>query len=89
MAAMAGMGEMDMPGMLMPMKRFWGPADFALGFVMWAVMMVGMMTPTAAPTVLLFAKVQRTRRERDHPFVPTFVFLAGYLAAWTAFSLAA
>ncbi len=89
MHRMAGAGEMDMPGMLMPMKRHWSAWDGVLGFVMWSVMMVAMMVPSVSPTLLLFAKVNRARRERDDPFVPTFVFLAGYLAAWTAFSAVA
>ena len=58
-------------------------------FLMWAVMMVAMMIPSAAPMVLTFAAVQRKRREQEQPFVPTIFFLAGYLAVWTAFSLVA
>ena len=52
---MAEMGmTMDMP---------WTTADVVLTFAMWAVMMVGMMTPSAAPVLLLFAAMRRgTRR---------------------------
>jgi predicted metal-binding membrane protein len=52
-------------------------------------MMVGMMTPSAAPMVLVFATLNRNKRARDQNFVPTSIFLLGYLAAWGAFSLAA
>jgi predicted metal-binding membrane protein len=55
-------------------------------FLMWTEMMVAMMLPSAAPMILTFALVNRQRRERDQPFVPTAIFSAGYLAAWTAFS---
>ena len=40
----------------------WSAADFALTFAMWAVMMVGMMVPSAAPMSLLFAAVARKAR---------------------------
>lgn len=58
-------------------------------FLMWWVMMIGMMLPSAAPMTLTFATVNRRRRERGTPYVPTAVFVAGYLLAWGAFSLAA
>ncbi len=69
--------------------RPWSVADFWLTFPMWAVMMVGMMVPSAAPMILLFVGVQRNSREKGGAFIPTGVFLSGYLIAWTVFSLAA
>ena len=56
-------------------------------FLMWAEMMVAMMIPTVAPTVLTFALLNRKRREQERPFVATSAFLGGYLAVWTVFSL--
>ena len=70
----------------MPLKP-WSVADFALMFVMWWVMMVGMMTPSATPMILTFATVNRRKRARGRPFVPTAMFVAGYLLAWGVFSL--
>ncbi len=67
----------------------WTALDAALMFVMWAVMMVGMMLPSAAPMILLYAAVCRKQRGRGHVFAPTGAFAAGYLVAWTLFSLAA
>lgn len=64
----------------------WGAVDFALNFVMWSVMMVAMMVPSAAPMVLLFATVNRKRRQEQRPFVPTGLFLAVYVAVWASFS---
>jgi predicted metal-binding membrane protein len=73
-------GMQDMAGMSM---------SAVLMFLMWWVMMVGMMLPGALPMTLTFATVNRRRRERGTPYVPTAVFVAGYLFAWGAFSLAA
>lgn len=70
----------------LPDLRAWTVPDLALLFVMWAVMMVAMMTPTVGPMVLTFALVNRKRREREQPFVSTGMFLLGYLIVWTAFS---
>ena len=64
----------------------WSTAQLLPLFLMWAEMMVAMMLPSAAPMILLFAVVNRRRREQEQPFVPTGVFLLGYLAVWTVFS---
>ena len=53
--------------------RSWTGVDFFLMFVMWAVMMVAMMVPSAAPMILLFATVNRRRQEQSRPFVATGV----------------
>ena len=60
-----------------------------LMFAMWVVMMVAMMTPSAAPMILLFAVVNRKLREQQKPFVPTGIFLFGYLVVWSLFSAVA
>jgi predicted metal-binding membrane protein len=55
---------------------------------MWAVMMAGMMAPSAAPVFLLYAQTRSTRSAgATSPAV--FLFGSGYLAVWTAFSAAA
>ncbi len=64
-------------------------ATLSLTFAMWWVMMAAMMLPAAAPTILLFAAVNRKSGERGHPMVPTAVFAAGYVVAWGGFSVAA
>jgi predicted metal-binding membrane protein len=80
-----------MPGMAMPdmAMRGWSTVEFLLLFLMWATMMVAMMLPSAAPMILLMASVQRRRRERASPAVPTAIFAAGYLLVWTGFSAGA
>ncbi|MDA0204140.1 MAG: DUF2182 domain-containing protein [Acidobacteria bacterium] len=82
------MKQMDME-MAMPQMQAWGAVEYVLMFVMWAVMMAAMMIPSAAPMILMFARVNRERREQQRPYVPTAVFLAGYLTVWTAFSAVA
>ncbi len=89
---MAGM-DMAMPGMesgpnaASPVA--WTPADGLLTFLMWSVMMVAMMTPSAAPMILLYARVVRKRGGAGLPYAPTTAFFAGYLAVWFAFSAGA
>lgn len=86
------MGEMDMSGvanMAMPYTKPWSGVDLALLFVMWSVMMVAMMVPSAAPMILLFAKVQRQRPEYRSPLAPTAALTVGYVLVWTGFSVAA
>jgi predicted metal-binding membrane protein len=88
-ATMPGMGMADMPGMAMPRAHAWDQVDVVLLFVMWAVMMIAMMVPAAAPMVLTFAMVQRKRQEQDRATVPTVVFLFGYALVWTAYAAVA
>ncbi len=66
----------------------------ALGFYVgvWVVMMAAMMFPSIWPMVVTYARIQRGRREqgksRSGP-VAVALFVGGYIAAWTAFGLAA
>jgi len=61
---------------------------FLAVLIMWAVMMVAMMLPSAAPTILLFAALMRTRTPAS-PLPPTAIFAAGYVLVWGVFSLVA
>jgi predicted metal-binding membrane protein len=67
----------------------WTPTYAGLMMVMWWVMMVAMMVPSASPMILLYARIQRSQRMKGAPFVPTSVFAAGYLVVWGAFSVLA
>src|SRR5712691_337191 len=86
--AMIDTGVCACAGMKMsgPDVQAWSPAQLVPLFLMWAEMMVAMMVPSAAPIVLTFAAVNRKRREQERPFVPTGIFLLGYLAVWAGFS---
>jgi len=89
----AGMDEMDMgasgAGSVMPQMRPWGGVDLLLTWIMWSVMMVAMMVPSAAPMVLLFAAADRKRGPSRSPLGTTGLFLLGYLVVWIAFSAGA
>lgn len=54
---------------------------------MWSAMMVAMMLPSAAPAILLYARVHRHAVGASAP--PTMAFLAGYLACWIGFAMLA
>src|SRR5438309_4160890 len=86
MRSMLGEAEMH-AAMGMPEMQSW-TRELAALFVMWAVMMVGMMLPSAAPLVLLILAVYRRRDDR-HTRLNSILFVSGYLLAWTIFSLAA
>ena len=63
-----------------------------LFLAIWVVMMVAMMFPTASPMILVFARVQRDRRDlrsSGRAFVPTWVFVGAYLLIWALFGVLA
>ena len=95
----AGEMAMDMPSdasmdgpmggaMVMMQIADWTPGYFVMMFLMWAIMMVGMMVPSAAPIVLVYASFSR-KNEKASPYLSTGSFLGGYLLVWTGFSLIA
>jgi predicted metal-binding membrane protein len=67
----------------------WTADEFGLRLLMWAVMMVAMMVPTAVPMTLVYAAVARKAAAQNNPVAPTFLFVAGYVAVWSLFSVAA
>lgn len=73
----------------MPSMRTWTPVDLALLALMWSVMMTAMMVPSATPMILMFDGIQRRRLAQGRAFVPTVLFLLGYLAVWSGFSILA
>lgn len=79
MGGIAGMAQL----------RPWTALDASLMFIMWAVMMIGMMVPSATPVILLYARVCRRQSNGEQPLVPTGAFTMGYITAWAAFSIAA
>ncbi len=54
----------------------------ALFIALWAVMMVAMMLPSAAPMILMFSTVYAGKRQKGQPFVPTWIFVSAYLLVW-------
>ncbi len=60
-----------------------------LFLVMWVVMMVAMMFPTAAPMIITFHRVQVGKRQHGQSFVSTWVFVAAYMLVWALFGVVA
>lgn len=79
----------DHPSALHVHFRPWAAADFGATLLMWSVMMVAMMAPTAAPMLLTVARIGRAQSASSAPLLPAAAFLAGYLLIWTGFSLLA
>jgi predicted metal-binding membrane protein len=73
-------------GMVMPSQAPWDLADLGTTVVMWGVMMVAMMLPSATPLLLLFARSQRPRVGPAEGSVRTGLLAAGYLAVWLGWS---
>jgi predicted metal-binding membrane protein len=71
---------------IMPMGASSRLLDAALMFLMWAVMMVAMMLPSAAPMLATYARIA-SAREGTRAF-DVWMFAGGYFVAWTVFSLA-
>ncbi|MFO1091136.1 MAG: DUF2182 domain-containing protein [Hyphomicrobiales bacterium] len=84
------MGGMDMGGMAMQPTP-WTPLHALEILAMWWIMMVAMMLPSALPAILLYAALSRRTSARSATAVaaPAWLFAAGYLVTWGAFSLAA
>ncbi|MFQ5937152.1 MAG: DUF2182 domain-containing protein, partial [Acidiferrobacterales bacterium] len=75
-------------GTMMALKP-WSGLDFALMFLMWAIMMVAMMVPSVTPVVLLYAAVVRKTAPQQHYGASVGAFVLGYVIAWSVFSLGA
>src|SRR6516225_10300553 len=97
-ADMEDMGGMDMSGFrtiptgmgwMAPVTAPWGTIEFAFVFVMWAVMMIGMMTPSAAPMILIYARVGRQAAQQGKPLAASAYFATGYLLTWIGFAVIA
>lgn len=90
MSISSGTGtSMNMADPLMLMIAPWTGTTFLLMFMMWWVMMTGMMVPSAAPMILLFALVHRKTLADMNPLLHTTMFTLGYLLTWGVFSAVA
>jgi predicted metal-binding membrane protein len=76
-------------GLMVPAHTPWRAMEFAFLFAMWTVMMVGMMTPSAAPMIVMYARMGRQTETQGTPFAATVWFTAGYFLVWVAFALLA
>lgn len=62
-------------------------ADLWLTFMMWTVMMVAMMLPSASPMIAMYARVASGRAASPRSGV--WLFAGAYVVVWTVFSAAA
>lgn len=86
----AGDSSVAMGDGAMPMH--WTPLYWMLMVSMWWIMMIAMMLPSAAPTILLYARVHRHEQHKRNlapGVVPSSLFAGGYLAVWFGFSVLA
>lgn len=80
------------PPRLTPAPGVWDAGYWLIMLTMWWVMMVAMMIPSAAPMILLYARVARHGEPRgpvEGSLARASVFAAGYLTCWLIFSLLA
>ena len=84
---MAGVGGEGAVSVATP--HVWTLGDVMFLFLMWAVMMVGMMLPSAAPMTLLYVGMACKADRQGTPIPATASFVVGYLAMWVGFSLGA
>jgi predicted metal-binding membrane protein len=98
LSADMSMGGMDMSGfrmipsgigLVIPAHMPWRAMEFALVFAMWTVMMFGMMTPSAAPMFLMYARIGRQTEAQSGPLAATVWFAVGYFLVWVGFALLA
>lgn len=82
----SGSGSM---GTISPELGEWSLGQFLTMLMMWSVMMVGMMTPSVAPMILIYARVAREASTRGTPFASSAWFASGYFLAWIGFALLA
>jgi len=70
-----------------PMSGIWSFSDFFLLFIMWAVMMIAMMTPSILPMIMLFTSLNSKKIKENKPSASPLNLLMGYLLSWVLFSL--
>jgi predicted metal-binding membrane protein len=83
------MTSMGMPPGMTIAPAPWTGRTFLLMFLMWWIMMIGMMIPSALPMILLHERVQKHNLGAGPALQLSALFTLGYLAAWALFSIAA
>ena len=90
-SSMKAPGTMDskLNNIVMPQMEKWTLNDILTTFAMWSVMMIAMMLPSAMPMILVFSAVNKKRHSFGNQFVPTSIFVFGYIIVWVVFSFVA
>lgn len=71
------------------MTSTWDPTQLMLLWAMWAVMMAGMMLPTAAPLLLIYGAAVRRTEAAPRAALRMYAMAGGYLLVWSVFSVGA
>ena len=66
-----------------------GLTTFLVSLTMWLAMSVAMMLPSAAPMLRTYADIAQTAAAKGEDARSVWTLALGYLAVWTAFSMAA
>lgn len=86
------MPGMDMSAAASTGRIAWSFTHWALLIAMWWIMMIAMMTPSATPAILIYARVHRhafAQGQHQDMLAPTGAFASGYLLAWLGFAVVA
>ena len=60
--------------------------DVIIHFLMWFLMMLAMMLPSATPVILMFDRISTQRKKLQYQYVPIINFVLSYLVVWILFS---
>ena len=67
----------------------WTAVDLLLLFMMWTIMMIGMMLPSAVPLFLNFTAETRLKHKDKGAIAPATALALGFIVVWTGFSVVA
>ena len=85
------MANMHLVDMWMPPQagaRAWSAYDLLMLLLMWVLMMAAMMLPSSLPMALIYASIRKGRLQKKQPTAPVVLLIAGYVGAWSVYSLA-
>jgi predicted metal-binding membrane protein len=84
----SGMGVFDALCQSLAMPHgTWGVSGFAIVALMWGVMTLAMMLPSASPMILTYAEIADTAARKHERIVSPFVLAAGYTLVWLGFAI--
>ena len=83
---------LDMPSgnmMSMASTNPWASSELYSMLLMWVIMMVGMMLPSATPMILIYTRAVHKKSSSTDAKILSSIFITGYLLIWVFFSVAA
>ena len=75
--------------LMMPINASWSLSSIVAVFVMWTMMMLAMMLPSAAPMILNFDRISKHRSNHSTSRPDSLVFVGTYVVVWVACSVLA